>query len=429
MNRMLPWTLTMLSVALSVVAATSVSAASGATCDGRTPTIVGTPGADTIRGTGGADVIAALGGDDRVRAAGGNDVVCGGRGDDTLRGASGNDHLVGGAGADAERGGAGADLVRSAGSSDTFFGDRMHGGTGPDRLFGSGGQDRIWPGRGRDRVHGGTPNPDTILYTHSTRGVEVRLGHHEATGQGHDKLWGIEYVVGSRHDDVLVGDRELNDLVGGATYLGGPKDLGDDVIRGRQGIDFLFSFTCYAKSCPVAGSVAAVGHDHLYGGKGEDDFGLSGERNRAAGGKGKDHFVLYGQGVTMSGGPGYDVFTLQKGRARIDGGSGTDLLTFLGPSIAPPTGPAQVDLRAGTASSPGVTASLGRVENVRGTAGDDSLFGNAAPNRLLGRGGNDQVRGRRGGDYLGGGAGIDTLNGGKGVDTCVSGENVSRCER
>jgi len=79
-----------------------------ALCQGREPTILGSPGADTIVGTPGDDVIQALGGNDTVRGGGGNDLVCGGGGGDTLLGEAGNDRLFGGPGRDTLNGGDGA---------------------------------------------------------------------------------------------------------------------------------------------------------------------------------------------------------------------------------------------------------------------------------------------------------------------------------
>ncbi len=85
-----------------------------ALCQGREPTILGTPRADRIVGTPGADVIQALGGQDFVRGGGGNDLICGGGGSDSLLGEAGTDRLFGGDGQDTLNGGEGtADVCRS----------------------------------------------------------------------------------------------------------------------------------------------------------------------------------------------------------------------------------------------------------------------------------------------------------------------------
>ncbi len=71
---------------------------SGARCDGRRATVVGTRRSETLQGTQHRDVIAALGGNDRIFGLGGNDLICGGAGNDTLVGGPGRDRLNGGPG-------------------------------------------------------------------------------------------------------------------------------------------------------------------------------------------------------------------------------------------------------------------------------------------------------------------------------------------
>ena len=81
------------------------------TCQGKSATIVGTPGKDKLTGTKKADVIVALGGADKVSGGGGNDVVCAGAGDDTVQGGPGKDTLRGEQGKDRLVGGAGKDRL------------------------------------------------------------------------------------------------------------------------------------------------------------------------------------------------------------------------------------------------------------------------------------------------------------------------------
>jgi len=152
-------------------------------CEGRTATIIGTPGKDVIKGTKRADVILALGGDDRIRSfsapdaicagpgrdtvdAGGNgehgggDLVLGGAGDDklilrpelgTLKGGPGNDELIGSRGGDALYGEAGNDILRS-GPAPAFNNDILYGGPGNDLLITGPGPDNVYPGPGRNVV-------------------------------------------------------------------------------------------------------------------------------------------------------------------------------------------------------------------------------------------------------------------------------------
>ncbi|WP_230207064.1 DUF5801 repeats-in-toxin domain-containing protein [Novosphingobium sp. Gsoil 351] len=59
------------------------------------------------------------------------------------------------------------------------------------------------------------------------------------------------------------------------------------------------------------------------------------------------------------------------------------------------------------------------IENLRGGAGNDVLFGNSGVNVLSGGAGNDVLNGEGGNDVLVGGTGLNTMTGGTGVDTFV----------
>ena len=72
---------------------------------------------------------------------------------------------------------------------------------------------------------------------------------------GRDKLYSIENITGSDHNDVIKGDSGANILSGGA---------GDDELRGRGGDDILIS---------------GEGNDLLQGGAGKDTFVLNGGEN------------------------------------------------------------------------------------------------------------------------------------------------------
>jgi hypothetical protein len=103
---------------VDAVSLTTVDPAA-APCAGRTPTAVGTTGADKMTGTPAADVIDALGGNDTVKAMGGNDVVCGGPGKDTLKGGGGKDKLLGQGGKDKLKGGGGKDTCKGGKGKDS----------------------------------------------------------------------------------------------------------------------------------------------------------------------------------------------------------------------------------------------------------------------------------------------------------------------
>ncbi|HEY5976312.1 MAG TPA: aryl-sulfate sulfotransferase [Solirubrobacterales bacterium] len=96
------------------------SAAKSGSCEGRSPTIRGTSGADRLRGTPSADVIVAGRGDDRIAGRGGADLICGGSGSDRLLGGPGADRLFGGGGDDTIDGGPKRDRCDGGGGSNSF---------------------------------------------------------------------------------------------------------------------------------------------------------------------------------------------------------------------------------------------------------------------------------------------------------------------
>ena len=111
------------------------------TCDGRTPSILGTAGDDSISGTNSEDVILAFGGNDAISGRGGADRICGGDGDDLVDGGGGRDRLFGDAGDDQIAGGNGNDRLNGNQGNDSLEGERgrrdvLDGGGGTDTLNG-----------------------------------------------------------------------------------------------------------------------------------------------------------------------------------------------------------------------------------------------------------------------------------------------------
>ncbi|TMV82827.1 calcium-binding protein, partial [Thioclava sp. BHET1] len=130
------------------------------------------------------DTVTAGDGNDTVYADNGNDVVYGGNGNDDLHGGSGDDTLYGEAGNDTLTGDSGNNALDGGAGDDTFI-----GGAGADTFSGGSGQ-------------------DNIDYSNSAEGVNVNLSTGEMSGGDaeNDSInYGIDGVVGSSHDDHLVG--------------------------------------------------------------------------------------------------------------------------------------------------------------------------------------------------------------------------------
>jgi len=147
--------------------------------------------------------------------------------------------------------------------------DILRGFGGDDMLFGGSGNDILDGGPGADALIGG-PGKDTVDYSSSGAGVTVSLLIGVGSGgeaQG-DVLAGIENIVGSTHDDLLVGDSGVNTLIGCArkdSYF--VDNIGDVVIENAsEGVDTAYSTTRFRLSANVENVVLQGSTDlQVYG--------------------------------------------------------------------------------------------------------------------------------------------------------------------
>ncbi len=241
--------------------------------------------------------------------------------------------------------------------------DQIIGNAGNDTIFGLGGNDTIKGGGGADYIDGGAGR-DAVSYEDSQSGVLVSLsagGGMGGTAEG-DTLVNIEDVYGSGHNDTLAGDMGNNALYG----LGG-----DDTLKGGGGADYLDG---------------GLGADRLEGGYGDDTL------------------VIDGADDSVSGGEGIDTLRLDS-----DAGLYVSLLHgFV--SDAPYHRP-----------SPYQPPRLEGIENVTGSAHNDTIIGTNGANVLSGGEGSDELRALDGNDELSGGEGNDALTGGRGIDRLTGG--------
>ncbi|MBA2594262.1 MAG: hypothetical protein H0U97_19265 [Gammaproteobacteria bacterium] len=278
------------------------------TCQGRTPTVIGTPGDDILVGTPGGDVIHGLEGNDTIIAQGGDDIICGGTGDDLVFGGPGGDAIEGGDGID--------QLVGDEPFAGAEGADTLRGGEGDDRLFGFGGDDVLEGDAGADELIGGSGDD----------GLNGGLGDDRVFGEE-----GGDTLAGDAGNDTLIGD-ELSAGTGGPDVLRGGE--GDDRLFGAAGDDQLFG---------------DAGGDELDGGPGNDELdGGPGDDGRLFGGSGND---------TIRGGPGRfkDKLAGDAGRDVLRGGPGDDRL-FGGPGrdkLFGEAGNDQIDGQGGSDSGVG----------------------------------------------------------------------------
>lgn len=165
-------------------------------------------------------------------------------------------------------------------------------------------------------------------------------------------------------------------------------------LRGTQGADTL---------------VGGAGDDVIYGFEGADTLKGGGGNDVIAGNEGND---------VLQGGDGDDYLLGGPGNDTIDGGAGNDWAAY-----EDAAGGVKVDLTlTGAQNTVGAgTDKLIGIENVYGSAFNDTLIGSAAANMMVGGAGNDTVSGGKGDDTLWGSDGHDALDGGDGDDYLVGG--------
>ena len=340
-----------------------------------------------------------------------------GSGDDIIVGNSADNVLEGNAGADNIDGQAGLDTAAYTGSSTavtvnlsdgTASGGDAEGDTltSIENLTGSAHDDtltgdavpNVLDGRaGADTLAGGD-GTDTASYTASDTAITIDLSTGANSG-GHaegDTLSGIEHLLGSRYADVLTGDAGPNRLDGGG---------GNDRLEGRAGADTLAGGTG-VDTASYAASAAAVT--------------VNLETGAASGGDAEgdtldsiEHLTGSAHDDTLIGDAGPNVLEGGGGGDMLDGGDGIDTASYAGSA-------SRVDVRlSGTVVNFGDATgdTLTNIENLIGSAHNDTVVGNGQANALTGLNGNDLLWGSSGDDLLTGGPGADRLVGGAGNDT------------
>ncbi|WP_157215952.1 calcium-binding protein [Flavisphingomonas formosensis] len=374
------------------------AATGGVTVSLQTSLASGAAGADrlgefeNIVGSAFADVLT---GDD------GNNVLDGGLGNDTLDGGAGIDtasYVNAGAGVTANlaltapqnTGSAGMDaLLQIENLQGSAFADILTGDTGNNRLSGGAGDDLLVGGGGDDVLDGGAGS-DAADYSSAPAAViaDLALGV-VSGGAGSDTLIGIENLVGSAFADVLTGDAGVNRLSGGGGDDRIEGGAGNDVLDGGTGID----------TASYAGAAAAVTVNLAAG--------------QVSGGAGSDMLSSFENLVgsafndMLTGDAGANILDGGAGNDRLDGGGGNDTASY-----ASAFGGVHVSLAVATAQATGSAGSdtLVAIENLSGSAFNDTLTGNAGANILSGGAGNDVLIGGLGNDRLEGGDGIDTAS-------------------
>lgn len=315
---------------------------------------------------------------DVINGSAGSDLLLGGKGNDLISGNDGDDYIWGGAGADTLFGGLGRDRfafhdMSEAGDTIADFqgglwGDQIDLSVLRARLDWSDG-DPIENGYLRFQQIGSDVqvqiDPDGVGGNFTTLATLTGVSASSLSAANiltTMQSSNVDIIAGTPGNEELRGDDSANIMDGGA---------GNDRVFGFAGDDWL---------------IGGEGNDTLYGGDGDD---------------------------LLNGGPGVDV---------LSGSNGYDTVTY-----ADATQGLTADL-ANSANNAGAAANdvFSSMENLTGSALDDTLRGNqvrnvleggAGADTLFGMAGADTVRGGDGNDFIDGGAAKDVLTGGAGADT------------
>ena len=294
-----------------------------------------------------------------------------------------------------------------------YGGSGLWGYFGDDVLDGKEGNDYLAAAGGADVLIGGA-GIDTAFYFSSDEGVEVDLQNGVgrggfAEGDTFPGMKTVEYVnragdtvevevpdiedlIGSAHDDILVGAH-------GPNRLGGYR--GDDVLDGREGDDWLDG---------------GPGADLLRGGEGNDT--ASYVFSELTTGQGVE--VRLHDGTARGGEAEGDSFDIT-----VKFGDAEDMVQLLFiPDIENLHGSTLADILAGDLRDNTINGDAGDDVLYGGPdgsldGGDDLLVGGPGDDRLYGGIGNDTLQGGPGDDRLRGGPDDDMLDGGEGDDTFV----------
>ncbi|MEQ1940710.1 calcium-binding protein, partial [Mesorhizobium sp. CN5-321] len=292
----------------------------------------------------------------------------------------------------------GNDLGEVADSSDVVGDDIPFNPTGNDTIFLNGGDDVFYSGDGSDTISGGAGN-DVL---DGGNGSDTING-----GDGNDEIHGgngADILNGNADDDILYGD------------------AGNDTIDGGDGSDELYG---------------GAGLDHLYGGSGDDTLTGGGGNDTIDGGDDFDDVWYAGEGggagVTVDlaagtatdtygdtdiligiegmagtnhddvlrGDDGDNIIRSLRGNDTVDGRGGSDEIHYGGDHDVLYV---EVDLVAGTGIehyADGITTdTLTSIERIRGSHGNDTLYGDDNDNIIKGLAGDDAIDGRGGIDAV-----------------------------
>ncbi|MBX7249994.1 MAG: hypothetical protein K1X35_13240 [Caulobacteraceae bacterium] len=250
---------------------------------------------------------------------------------------------------------------------------------------------------------------------------------------------GDDVLIGGHDDDILTGD------TGADTFVFSAGDGNDTIldfqVNGDADIIQVLGYTSYTllqvgldtrvvfsatDSITLSGTLVAsvTAADFLFGNlfngtAGADTLNGTAFIDTINGLAGADTLKGQDGDDVLNGGDDNDILEGGLGNDTLVGGAGIDKADYRNATAG-----VTVNLSITTAQNT-VAAGLDTisgVEDVLGSAYNDTITGDAGANSLQGRGGNDTLNGGDGNDALVGGAGADTMNGGNGLDYASYGD-------
>jgi len=369
---------------------------------------------DTLIGDGDANVLNGGAGDDILEGMGGADLLNGGiSGTDTASyarastfiAASLTTGLAGFNSAGDAQGDTYANITNLIGSNynDTLIGkasaNLLNGGAGDDILEGLGGADTLIGGTGSN----------TASYEHGATGVTASLDNpgintFDAAGDTYSQ---IQNITGSAYNDNLIGDNGINILNGGA---------GDDTLEGMGGNDVLnggISGTDTASYAHASVSVSASLTTGLA------SFNSAGDAlgdtytniTNLTGSNYNDTLIGNGSANVLNGGGGDDILEGLVGADTLIGGTGNNTASYEhAAAVAGLTGLTISLTNPGTNTGDAGGDTYAQIQNLTGSAFNDTIIGDGSSNILNGGTGDDLLEGMGNADILNGGDGIDTAS-------------------
>jgi Ca2+-binding RTX toxin-like protein len=426
-------------------------------------TMHGGPDDDFMWGQGGVDTMNGNENDDEMRGGNGADTMNGDADDDEMYGDNDPDAMHGNGGNDYMRGGVGIDTMD--GDDDT---DEMYGDNDADIMRGGGADDLMRGGSGADEIEGNA-NSSSALPLDVPANPLAAANFDLDLNEGAGNVW---TASGGGDGDVIYGDADQDDIIGGSQGTPAAADDGDtifgnaaqDVVLGddgdisRPGGNDPDGTTTRTVSLRNPGTDG--GGDYIQGNEENDDIYAGGAGDLVHGDVGDDYIEgnggsdgdptgdhlpvaaigLYGDAGQddMIGGTSQGTGGVADGADDIWGGQGADVATGDNADVtraaggdcpAEPNGSAGYDCNTFRLDAADVVIRRIQLSDVAttdagvpaGSFGGDTIGGQDGHDRLYGQGGDDWIEGGGNDDFVFGNADVDTIFGGDGQDDLVGG--------